>query len=92
MTNLRNLVKGWDCMVRLAGICNFNPETTVGAHFRLIGVSGLAMKSPDILIAAACSDCHAYCDTHHDDATQLALAKGVMRTLVRLAKEGMVTW
>ena len=31
----RKEAKGRECMVRLPGICNFNPETTVLAHYRL---------------------------------------------------------
>ena len=29
MANLRKLARGRDCQIRIAGICNFNPETTV---------------------------------------------------------------
>jgi len=42
-------------MVRIPEVCNHNSETTVLAHYRLAGVSGIGMKSPDILGAWACS-------------------------------------
>lgn len=90
MTDLRKLARGRDCMVRIAGVCNFDPATTVLAHYRLAGISGMSMKSPDLLGAWACSACHAHVDTHKDDATARAFLEGVLRTQARLIKEGMV--
>ena len=77
-------------MVRLVGICNFNPETTVLAHYRLGGINGFGMKSPDLIGAWACSDCHAHVDTHRDDATARAFLEGVLRTIAKLSHEGKV--
>lgn len=47
--NLRKAAKGRDCMVRLEGICNHNPETTVLAHIRMPGLSGMGIKADDLL-------------------------------------------
>lgn len=80
MLNLRPLAEGMECQIRLPGICVFDQGTVVLAHFRLIGHSGLALKNHDFIGAWACYACHAYVDTHHDDATQLAFAHGVFRT------------
>jgi hypothetical protein len=55
---LRKEAKGRGCMVRIPEVCNHNSETTVLAHYRLAGVSGIDMKSPDVLGAWACSACH----------------------------------
>jgi len=90
VTDLRALARGRDCTIRLPGVCNFNPETTVLAHYRLIGLSGIGMKSPNQLGAHACSACHAYVDTHKDDATARAFLEGVLRTQARLIKEGVL--
>lgn len=87
--NLRKLAKGQACMIRLPGVCNGNQETTVLCHYRLIGVSGLGMKSPDILAAWGCSACHAHVDTHHDAETRLAHCEGVFRTLAKLKQMGI---
>jgi Protein of unknown function (DUF1364) len=46
--NLRKLAKGMECQVRLPG-CNFDPETTVLAHYRLAGTCGIGIKPPDLL-------------------------------------------
>ena len=56
--NLRKLAKGEPCLVRFPGLCSFNPETTVLAHIRMHGLSGMAFKCPDILGAYACNVCH----------------------------------
>lgn len=91
MSKLRELARGKDCQVRLAGICNFNPETVVLAHYRLAGTCGVGMKPPDLLGAWCCSSCHDAVDGRrpHDDS-RLAFAEGVMRTLYQLIKLGEV--
>lgn len=82
---LRREARGQDCMVRLPGVCNHNPETTVLAHYRLAGISGIGMKSPDTIAAWSCSSCHDAIDrrAHLDlerDYVRLAHAEGVFRT------------
>jgi hypothetical protein len=86
--NLRELAKGKDCQVRLPNVCNFNRETTVLAHFRLVGISGMGLKVPDTLGAWACSNCHAYVDSHKDAQTQLDFAKAVFRTQLEIQRMG----
>ena len=88
--NLRREARGRECQIRLPGICNFNAETTVLAHFRLSGVSVAGIKPPDLLGAWACSACHAKVDTDTSDEVELAFAHGVMRTQYQLLKERKV--
>ena len=81
--------------MRLPGVCNHNSETVVLAHYRLAGVSGMGMKSPDILGAWACSACHDVIDRrdHTDldrDFVRLAHLDGMVRTIAQLVKEGLV--
>ena len=90
--NLRKAAQGRECQVRLPGICNGNPETTVLAHLRLMQISGMGMKAPDLLGAWCCSSCHTYVDTHHDDATTLCFFEGVFRTQDALIKQGRIKW
>lgn len=90
MSKLRDAARGRDCQIRLVGICNYNPATTVLAHYRLSGISGMGIKSPDQIGAWACSACHSYVDTHKDDATARAFLEGVLRTQARLIKEGLL--
>lgn len=54
---IRSAARGQDCTVRLVGICNFNPETTVLAHLPC-GQRGVGIKSPDNIAVFACSSCH----------------------------------
>jgi len=93
--NLRNEAKGRGCTVRLPGICNHNSETTVLAHIRLSGVSGMGMKADDLLGAWACSGCHDAIDrrfrTDLDrDYVRLAHLEGMVRTIAQLRKEGLI--
>lgn len=88
MSKLRKLAKGRECQVRIPGVCNFNPETTVLAHYRLSGTCGTGMKPPDLLGAWACSACHSLIDQERD--FRLDHAEGVMRTIDRLIEMGAV--
>ena len=94
--SLRKEARGRGCTVRIPGVCNFNSETTVLAHIRVAGVSGMGLKSPDLLGAWACSACHDEIDgrTHKSelsrDELRLALYDGMARTIMQLHKEGLV--
>lgn len=93
---LRKEARGRGCTVRIPGVCNFNSETTVLAHLRVAGVSGMGLKSPDLLGAWACSACHDEIDgrTHKSglsrDELRLAHYDGMARTIMQLHKEGLV--
>lgn len=54
---LRDSARGQECTVRLPGICNWNPETTVLAHLPC-GTRGVGMKGIDTVAVYACSSCH----------------------------------
>ncbi|HIE1061350.1 TPA: DUF1364 domain-containing protein [Serratia marcescens] len=92
MSKLTKEARGRECQVRIPGVCNFNPETTVLAHYRLAGTCGTAIKPDDIQAAWACSACHSEVDrrTRLIDANDARLmhAEGVMRTQEILRKEG----
>lgn len=95
MTNLRTIARGEECQVRLPGICTFNREQTVLAHFRLVGMSGMGVKNHDLFGAYACAACHAVCDGQVDsDLTReermLALAEGTFRTQALLLRRGII--
>ena len=94
MTDLRKLAKGRECQIRLP-VCNGNPETTVLCHYRLIGISGIGMKSPDEIAAWGCSDCHDAVDRRRYkdldfDFVRLAHAEGCFRTIAKLIEEGKI--
>ena len=79
--------RGQECQIRIPGVCNYNPETTVLAH---LNGAGIGMKHPDIFGSYACSDCHDVVDARkviftdkteltHDDIKLMHL-EGVIRT------------
>ena len=96
MSKLRREAKGRECTVGLPHICNGNSETVVLAHFRLIGISGMGLKSPDLIGAWCCSACHDVVDKRRfvkdldSGFVRLAHALGVFRTQAILLKEGKI--
>ena len=92
--NLRDYARGKPCQVHSPLCCN-DPERTVLAHFRMLGISGIGLKSPDILGAWCCDRCHEYVDQKTQAGKperDLLLLKGVARTINELVKAEVVTW
>ena len=58
---LRASARGEQCTLRLVGVCNFNPETTVLAHIGKGG--GMGSKCGDNMAVFACSNCHSEIDS-----------------------------
>ena len=96
MSKLTEAARGQQCQVRIPGVCNGNPETTVLAHFRLAGTCGTGIKPPDLLGSWACSACHDVTDgrTKSDDwdydEIRLMHAEGCLRTINQLIKQGVL--
>ena len=82
MSKLRESARGQDCLVRLPGVCNRNPETVILAH---LGGGGMALKKRDIHGAFCCSSCHDEIDRRtrlfDKDYAELAHRQGVERTI-----------
>ena len=57
-TAMRNEARGEACRLRIPGVCNRDPETTVLAHLRMFGWAGTGEKPEDYLAVFACSACH----------------------------------
>lgn len=94
--NLRQHAKGQPCRVRLLGVCNRNPETTVLAHLKN-GWYG-SLKPPDVIAVHACSDCHDAIDgrTHPKHLTRaeidLAAYRGLCEMLDYYVQESILKW
>lgn len=86
----RKEARGKDCMIRITGVCNGNPETTVLAHYRLTGYCGIGLKPDDDLGAWSCSNCHDAVDGRTSPLNRMELrlahAEGVMRTWIARKK------
>lgn len=85
MSDLRTFARGKPCMVRLAGICNFNPETTVLAHIRRANVAGMGQKPSNFAAVWACSSCHDAIDGRTEYRLPMTLAE-----LTRLELEALL--
>lgn len=90
--------RGEDCQIRLPGVCNFNPETTVWAHANGSAAGkGIGMKSESLLGTYACSACHDVVDgrtrvSRSDPAVKLAFWEGHARSLRILIEKGILRW
>lgn len=59
MTPIRRAARGQDCTLRMPGICNADPETTVLCHSnQLADGKGMGLKAPDERACFGCSACH----------------------------------
>lgn len=90
--NLRKEAHGRECQIRIVGVCNHNPETTVLAHYRLAGTCGTGCKPDDAQGAWACDACHAAVDgriktAYSHDELRLFHAEGSFRTQATLRSE-----
>lgn len=95
MTDLRKLARGQHCLIRVPGICTHTPETVVLCHYRMSGISGMGMKSPDLFGAYGCYACHAVVDGHQRCSWSrqellIMLAEGVFRTQLILLESGVL--
>jgi len=95
---IRDSAAGEECHVRLIGVCNGRTDTTVWSHWPGLDADrGMGLKSLDLAGAYACSACHDAVDgrTHtgpgHDrTAVVMAWRMGHLRSLVTLARQGLV--
>lgn len=59
MTPIRKAARGQDCTLRIPGVCNWNPETTVLCHSPYLESGrGMGLKAPDEEACFGCSSCH----------------------------------
>lgn len=89
---IRESAKGQECQVRIPGVCNFDPSTTVLAH---VGRgSGISQKCDDIHATYACSHCHDAIDRRVKEGGTYELLnyayEGMIRTQVILLEEGLI--
>lgn len=92
--NLRKLAKGKPCRVRIPGVCNRDPATTVLAHIKE-GWCG-SLKPPDVIGVHACSACHDEIDRRTmkvtTDAARLATLRALCEQLDWYTSEGILKW
>jgi hypothetical protein len=96
VTDLRKYARGKPCMIRSA-YCNGDESTTVLAHIRSLGISGIGHKAPDLLGAWACSTCHDAVDGRTSppipaDDRRALLYQGMARTINQLIRDEVIKW
>lgn len=85
--NLRKFARNQDCQIRIYQVCNYDPETTIWAHYRLGGVAGMGQKPPDLCGAFACSSCHMVIDGQvKSDLTRVQIESHMLHGMVRSMK------
>jgi hypothetical protein len=97
VTNLRKEAAGRTCMIRMPNICNHREDDCVLCHAQSpTGIRGMGQKSPDLIAAWGCSQCHDEYDrrTRRIDVDQARFYfyEGVLRTQAQLILEGKVKW
>ncbi len=85
---IRNSARGQDCTLRLIGVCNHNPETTVLAHIGLGG--GWATKCSDTMAVYACSACHSEIDSQSREAYSADKLRALEETQDILMNIGLI--
>jgi hypothetical protein len=99
MSAITESARGQACEIRIPGYPH-SPDTVVHCHYSMNGVtSGKGLKSHDLLGARGCYDCHRIVDRRDLTAEERALDRemvlamfheGIVRTLAKLVKEGIV--
>jgi len=91
-TKITQSARGEECTLRIPGVCNRNPETTVFAH---INGGGMGTKHHDIHGCYACSDCHDWIDSRISYGDDYIKAKELLRamteTQTKLLQKGLIT-
>ena len=88
--------KGQPCMVKIFGICNNDPTTTVMAHSnKYIHGKALGLKAHDFFCTLSCSNCHSVIDGHtRTEYTKAEIdefwQRGFERTLLLAFNEGWI--
>ena len=96
MSRITKSARGEECQVRIPGVCNHNPETTIFAH---INGGGMGMKQLDTEGSYCCSSCHDALDgrakawaefSSNDPIIKLYHHEGAMRTRKILIDKGLI--
>lgn len=94
--DLRKAARRCDCQIRIPGVCNGNPVTSVIAHYRLAGRCGTGIKPDDHQAAISCKACHDLVDGREKlkeflhEESRLMYAEGIFRTQEIWRREGFI--
>jgi hypothetical protein len=98
MTPIRKAARGQDCTIKLHGVCNRDPATSVLCHSNeLADGKGMGLKAPDTAAAIGCSACHDVLDGRQPRpawlsraAVDVAFRAGIALTHQFLRTKGLI--
>ena len=83
--------------MRIPGVCNFDPATTVWCHANGISIGkGIGMKAHDLLGSYGCYNCHEAYDRRRPmdmmdrDEVEICFWEGHARSLLKLIERGII--
>ena len=90
--------KGEECQIRIIGVCNRDPSTTVWCHLAgMAAGKGIGQKAISLLGAYGCFACHEVVDRRRPAPLGMTrqdvesdFAKGHYRSLCILDKKGLI--
>lgn len=89
-TKARQAARDQPCLMNVAGVCNYNPETTVLIHLRWLGDCGTGAKPGDWQAVHGCSECNRWTDSptprERDDEYESNRNFYAARALARMRK------
>lgn len=92
---ITNAAKGEECVINIAGVCQYNSETTVFVHFPDES-HGMAIKADDISGAFGCDSCHGIVDRRDgrwksfESDRDFYMRRAQTRTIRRLIEKGVL--
>ena len=89
---IRNSAKGEECTLNIAGVCEYDNETTVLCHFS-VQSGGSNRLNGDLSSGYGCSECHRVLDYFlvlKDADREFYMRRSMVRTLDRLVEKGLV--
>ena len=97
MSAITKFAEGQPCTIRLPGICNHDPATSVMAHVPN-GIrfgKGIGKKPSDLLVAICCFNCHNVVDSRvktnlEKEFIELQWWRAHGETLILLEKAGII--
>lgn len=91
---VRDSARDEDCTLNIAGVCNYQPETTVFAHLPDES-KGMGTKADDLSGCYACHACHDAIDNRSKNALpaeerEWYMRRAMVRTWRRLHDKGLL--
>jgi hypothetical protein len=63
MTPERKAARDKPCLLNVANVCNYDPQTSILAHLRFLGECGMSYKPSDQRGVHSCSACNTWTDS-----------------------------